>query len=53
MAVNHGSRRVMEKIGMRHARTVAIDTVTFPGTEHGDVWYELLRADWNGAAQAL
>jgi RimJ/RimL family protein N-acetyltransferase len=54
MAVNHGSRRVMEKIGMRHART---DFSGFPepipGSEHGEVWYELTRAAWNGAAPAL
>jgi RimJ/RimL family protein N-acetyltransferase len=48
MAVNRGSRRVMEKLGMRHARTTP-----FPGTEHGDVWYELTRAEWNGAANRL
>jgi RimJ/RimL family protein N-acetyltransferase len=53
MTVNHGSRRVMEKIGMRHARTVACDGDPFPGTEHGDVWYELTRSEWNGSAQAL
>lgn len=44
MAVNHASRRVMEKIGMTHARTVLGD---FPepiaGSEHGEVWYELDR----------
>lgn len=30
MAVNHASRRVMEKVGMTHLRT-----------EKGDVWYEI------------
>jgi RimJ/RimL family protein N-acetyltransferase len=44
MTVNQASRRVMEKIGMRHARTVSGD---FPdpiaGSEHGEVWYELDR----------
>ena len=49
MAVNHGSRRVMEKIGMNHARTVSFDAAAFPGTEHGEVWYELTRAGWNGS----
>jgi RimJ/RimL family protein N-acetyltransferase len=48
MAVNHGSRRVMEKIGMNHARTVSFDAAPFPGTEHGEVWYELTRSGWNG-----
>jgi RimJ/RimL family protein N-acetyltransferase len=49
MAVNHGARRVMEKIGMRHARTASCESEPFPGTEHGDVWYELLRSGWSGA----
>ena len=48
MAVNHASRRVMEKIGMSHARTVA-STDPMPGSEHGEVWYELMRAGWNGS----
>lgn len=47
MAVNQGSRRVMEKIGMKHMRT---DFLKFsdplPGTEHGEVTYELTRLDW-------
>lgn len=42
MAVNHASRRVMEKIGMRHARTVSGDFPDpIPGSEHGEVWYEI------------
>jgi RimJ/RimL family protein N-acetyltransferase len=49
MAVNHGSRRVMEKIGMNHARTVSFDAAPFPGSEHGEVWYELTRSGWNGS----
>jgi len=49
MAVNRGSRRVMEKLGMRHARTTPCEGASFPGTEHGDVWYELTCAEWNGA----
>jgi len=51
MAVNLGSRRVMEKLGMRYARTVACEGDPFPGTEHGDVWYELTRAELNEAAR--
>ena len=47
MATHHGSRRVMEKIGMRHARTAAYNATPFPGSEHGEVWYELTRAKWN------
>ncbi|HVJ36080.1 MAG TPA: GNAT family N-acetyltransferase [Terriglobia bacterium] len=52
LAVNHGSRRVMEKIGMRHTRTVPVASDPFPGTEQGEVWYELTRAAWQGARQA-
>ncbi|MEB2843611.1 GNAT family N-acetyltransferase [Rhizobiales bacterium RZME27] len=47
MAVNLGSRRVMEKLGMTH---VATDFPVFddpiPGTEEGEVRYELERRDW-------
>jgi RimJ/RimL family protein N-acetyltransferase len=47
MAVNKGSRRVMEKIGMKHVRTDFPDFPTIiPGGEEGEVWYELLRSDW-------
>jgi RimJ/RimL family protein N-acetyltransferase len=49
MAVNLASRRVMEKIGMRHARTehtVWPDPIS--GSEQGEVWYEVMRSDWNG-----
>jgi RimJ/RimL family protein N-acetyltransferase len=53
MAVNRGSRRVMEKLGMRHARSTPCEGPPFPGTEHGDVWYELTRAEWNGTANRL
>lgn len=49
MAVNHASRRVMEKIGLSYARTVALDGLEpIPGSEHGEVWYELTRSEWNG-----
>ena len=47
MAVNHGSRRVMEKIGMNHTRTVPFHSEPFPGSEEGEVWYELMRSEWN------
>lgn len=48
MTVNHASRRVMEKIGMKHARTVAGEfPEPIPGSEHGEVWYEVTRAGWN------
>jgi RimJ/RimL family protein N-acetyltransferase len=51
MAVNHASRRVMEKIGMRYARTVSSDADPIPGSEHGDVWYELTRSEWDRSAR--
>lgn len=47
MAVNHPSRRVMEKAGLRHIRTFHEDWPDpIPGSEHGEVEYELLREDW-------
>ena len=47
MAVNTGSRRVMEKAGLRYARTVHLDwPEPLAGNEHGDVEYRLLREDW-------
>jgi RimJ/RimL family protein N-acetyltransferase len=49
MTVNHGSRRVLEKIGFSYARTVSLDWLyPFPGTEHGEICYELTRSEWNG-----
>lgn len=47
MAANRGSRRVMEKIGMSYARTVTFNSGPVPGSEHGEVWYELTRSEWN------
>lgn len=47
IAVNLGSRRVMEKIGMKHVSTDYPDyTDAIPGTEEGEVRYELLRSEW-------
>jgi RimJ/RimL family protein N-acetyltransferase len=47
MAVNTGSRRVMEKAGLRYARTVLLDWPDpLDGNEHGDVEYRLRRAEW-------
>lgn len=52
MAVNHGSRRVMEKIGMRHVRTTFPDFPDrIPGAEHGEVWYELLSSEWKSSSR--
>jgi RimJ/RimL family protein N-acetyltransferase len=46
MAVNLGSRRVMEKIGMKYVRTVFDECpVPIPGSEHGEVKYEVLRKE--------
>jgi RimJ/RimL family protein N-acetyltransferase len=42
MAVNLASRRVMEKIGMTFQHSFHPSwSETFPGTEHGEVWYEI------------
>lgn len=50
MAVNTGSRRVMEKIGMSHVRTEPVEWAdAIPGSEEGEVWYELTRAAWRDA----
>ncbi|MCV3766416.1 GNAT family N-acetyltransferase [Rhizobium sp. TRM95796] len=47
MAVNHASRRVMEKIGLRYARTEHPRWLyPIPGAEQGEVWYEATRASW-------
>ncbi|MER7081516.1 Protein N-acetyltransferase, RimJ/RimL family [Saccharopolyspora kobensis] len=49
MVVNPGSRRVMEKAGMRYVRTFfQADWPGDPieGEEHGDVEYELTRDEW-------
>ena len=47
MAVNSGSRRVMEKAGLTFGRTVHLDWPDpLNGIEHGEVEYRLLREDW-------
>jgi len=46
-----GSRRVMEKAGLRYARTVHLDwPEPLPGNEHGDVEYRLLREERDSGA---
>ena len=46
MTVNTRSRRVMEACGLRYVRTFHLDwDEPIEGSEHGDVEYELLRAD--------
>lgn len=47
MAVNTGSRRVMEKAGLRYRRTFFTQwPEPIEGAEHGDVVYHRTRADW-------
>jgi RimJ/RimL family protein N-acetyltransferase len=47
MAVNTASRRVMEKLGMTHVRTWHEEfDDPLPGTELGEVGYELTREQW-------
>ena len=47
MAVNTGSRRVMEAIGMRYVRTYFPTwDDPLPGADLGEVEYEMTRAMW-------
>jgi RimJ/RimL family protein N-acetyltransferase len=47
MVVNAGSRRVMEKAGMRLVRVFHQEWPDrIPGDEHGDVEYEITREEW-------
>ncbi|WP_158884453.1 GNAT family N-acetyltransferase [Amycolatopsis anabasis] len=47
MAVNRGSRRVLEKCGLRFVRTFHEDWAEpIEGSEHGEVEYALTRAEW-------
>jgi RimJ/RimL family protein N-acetyltransferase len=46
MWVNMGSRRVMDKAGLRFVRRFTMDVDPVPGAEHGDVEYALDRDDW-------
>lgn len=47
MAVNTGSRRVMERAGLRFVRTFFQDWPDpIPGSEQGEVEYALNREDW-------
>jgi RimJ/RimL family protein N-acetyltransferase len=44
MAVNHASRKVLERLGFAHTRTVHLDWEDpLPGTEQGEVVYERAR----------
>jgi RimJ/RimL family protein N-acetyltransferase len=47
MAVNTRSRRVMEKIGLRHVRTFFVEWPDpLPGSDQGEVEYALTRAEY-------
>ena len=47
MTVNTGSRRVLEKVGLRFVRTFHESWIQpVAGTEHGDVEYALTREEW-------
>jgi RimJ/RimL family protein N-acetyltransferase len=49
MAVNTASRRVLEKCGLVLVRTFPWDGPdAIEGAEHGEVEYELTRAEWDG-----
>ena len=50
MAVNQKSRAVMERVGMRYARMFHLEFEDpLPGTEFGEVEYELVRDTWEAA----
>lgn len=50
MAVNTGSRRVMEKAGLRYIRTIHQEwPQRIPGDELGDVEYALTLAEWQSS----
>jgi len=47
MAVNLGSRRVLERLGLTHTRTTHADWPTpIPGSDKGEVEYAITRSDW-------
>jgi RimJ/RimL family protein N-acetyltransferase len=49
MAVNQASRRVLEKLGLKHVRTDMADwPIRIPGSEEGEVHYALTRQLWEG-----
>jgi len=50
LAVNEGSRGVMRKLGMRHVRTeLRAWDEPLPGSELGEVVYEITAAEWAAA----
>ena len=53
MAVNAGSRRVMERLGMQHVRTeVHAWDDPLPGWEQGEVVYEITADEWRRPASS-
>lgn len=49
MFVNTPSRRVMERVGLRHVRTFHVHfDDPIPGTERGEVEYAVTREEWGG-----
>ncbi|MCF2526033.1 GNAT family N-acetyltransferase [Yinghuangia soli] len=53
MTVNAGSRRVMEKAGLRYVRTFFEEwPVAIEGSEEGDVEYAVSREEWQGGRRA-
>lgn len=50
MAVNSGSRGVMRRLGMRHVRTEQRWEQPLPGSEEGEVVYEITAEEWTGSA---
>ena len=51
MAVNAPSRRVLVNLGLRHTKTwVEERDDPLPGSEKGEVLYELTREEWSAAA---
>jgi len=52
MTINAGSRRVMEKVGLRFVRTFHEEHEDpVDGTEHGEVEYALTRDEWSAASR--
>jgi RimJ/RimL family protein N-acetyltransferase len=50
MAVNTGSRRVMEKVGLQYELTYFPPFAPIEGSEHGEVRYTLDREEWYAAS---
>lgn len=53
MAVNTGSRRVMEKLGMSYIGKYFPDLPPIPGSEHGEVVYWLTRTEWQASRKPM